>query len=109
MKQTAVEWLEQQLYKAGWEQLTHEEKMNICCTAKMMEKDEISDEVLFEQATVAMEEHYGYGCETEIDAYFRGAKWMQKNMYTEEQVREAMEFARGHHKMTDTQFIETLK
>ena len=38
----------------------------------------ISEKVLFEQATVAMEEHYGYGCETEIDAYFRGAKWMQK-------------------------------
>jgi hypothetical protein len=38
----------------------------------------ISDKVLFEQATVAMEEHYGYGCETEIDAYFRGLKWMQK-------------------------------
>jgi len=38
----------------------------------------ISDEVLFEQATVAMEAHYGYGCETEIDAYFRGLKWMQK-------------------------------
>jgi hypothetical protein len=38
----------------------------------------ISDEVLFEQATVAMEAHYGYGCETEIDAYFRGAKWILK-------------------------------
>lgn len=38
----------------------------------------ISDDVLFEQATVAMEEIYGYGCETEIDAYFRGLKWMQK-------------------------------
>jgi hypothetical protein len=43
MKQTAVEWLEQQLYKAGWEQLTHEEKMNICCTAKMMEKEQIKN------------------------------------------------------------------
>jgi len=43
MKQTTVEWLEQQLYKAGWEQLTHEEKMNICCTAKMMEKYQIID------------------------------------------------------------------
>ena len=43
MKQTAVEWLEQQLYKAGWEQLNHEEKMNICCTAKMMEKEQIID------------------------------------------------------------------
>jgi uncharacterized pyridoxal phosphate-containing UPF0001 family protein len=41
MKQTATEWLEQQLYKAGWEQLNHEEKMNICCTAKMMEKEQI--------------------------------------------------------------------
>lgn len=38
----------------------------------------ISDEVLFEQAIVAMEQMYGYGCETEIDAYFRGAKWMQE-------------------------------
>ena len=38
----------------------------------------ISDKVLFEQATVAMEEIYGYGCDSEIDAYFRGAKWMQK-------------------------------
>lgn len=40
----------------------------------------ISDEVLFEQATVAMEEVYGYGCETEIDAYFRGAKWILKQL-----------------------------
>ena len=40
---TAVEWLEQQLYKAGWEQLTHEEKMNVCCTAKMMEREQIID------------------------------------------------------------------
>jgi len=39
---------------------------------------QLSDKVLFEQATVAMESHYGYGCETEIDAYFRGAKWMEK-------------------------------
>jgi hypothetical protein len=42
-KQTAVEWLEQQLYKAGWEQLTHEEKMNMCCSAKLMEKEQIID------------------------------------------------------------------
>jgi hypothetical protein len=38
----------------------------------------ISDEVLFKQATVAMKEIYGSGCETEIDVYFRGAKWMEK-------------------------------
>ena len=41
MKQTAVEFLEQQLYKAGWEQLTHEEKMNIFCSAKLMEQEQI--------------------------------------------------------------------
>jgi hypothetical protein len=45
---------------------------------KGKEKFTISDEVLFEQATVAMEQIYGYGCETEIDAYFRGAKWILK-------------------------------
>jgi hypothetical protein len=43
MKQSAVEFLEQQLYKAGWEQLTHEEKMNIFCSAKLMEKEQIID------------------------------------------------------------------
>ena len=70
---------------------------------KLIDKD------IFNQAILAMEEMYGSGCETEIDAYFRGAKWMQKNIYTEEQVREAMEFARGHSKMTDTQFIKQFK
>ena len=38
----------------------------------------ISDKDIFDQATLAMEEWYGSGCETEIDAYFRGAKWMQQ-------------------------------
>jgi hypothetical protein len=38
---TAVEWLEQQLYKTGWDQLTHEEKMNICCTAKLIEIEQM--------------------------------------------------------------------
>lgn len=41
MKQTAVEWLEQELYESGWEQLTHEEKMNICCSAKLIEIDQM--------------------------------------------------------------------
>jgi uncharacterized protein with ParB-like and HNH nuclease domain len=45
---------------------------------KLIDKD------IFEQATVAMEEHYGYDCETEIDAYFRGAKWMQKQFKQQE-------------------------
>ena len=29
-------------------------------------------------------------------------------LYTEEQVRQAMDFVRGYHRMSDTQFIETL-
>jgi hypothetical protein len=33
----------------------------------------------------------------------------EERIYTEEDIRKAMEFARGYHKMTDTQFIETLK
>lgn len=39
---------------------------------KLIDKD------IFDQAILAMEEMYGSGCETEIDAYFRGAKWMEK-------------------------------
>lgn len=38
---TAIEWLEQQLYSGGWETLTHEERMNICGTAKLKEKEQI--------------------------------------------------------------------
>lgn len=41
MKQTAVEWLEQQLYKSSWDEMTHEERMNICCTAKLIEIDQM--------------------------------------------------------------------
>lgn len=42
--------------------------------------EKLIDKDIFEQATLAMEERYGSGCEEEIDAYFRGAKWMQKNL-----------------------------
>jgi len=41
-----------------------------------------TDDVLFQQAILAMEEMYGSGCDAEIDAYFRGAKWMQKQLTT---------------------------
>jgi len=41
---------------------------------KLIDKD------IFDQATLAMEEHYGSGCQEEIDAYFRGAKWMQEQL-----------------------------
>lgn len=41
---------------------------------KLLDKD------IFDQAILAMEERYGSDCEEEIDAYFRGAKWMQENL-----------------------------
>ena len=84
MKQTAVEWLAEQLIESHYsdvidkaKEMEKEQMNHIVDTNKM-----VSDKVLFEQATVAMEEHYGYDCETEIDAYFRGAKWMQKQFKT---------------------------
>jgi hypothetical protein len=43
------------------------------------------------------------------DAYINGYNKAKETLYTEEQVREAMEFARGHSKMTDTQFIKQFK
>ena len=89
-KKTAVEWLSNQAYEL-FEQYsegkfdriqlnkfmadaTNQAKINHIDDTNEM----LLDKVLFEQATVAMEEHYGSGCETEIDAYYRGAKWMQK-------------------------------
>ena len=41
---------------------------------KLIDKD------IFNQAILAMEEMYGSGCDAEIDAYFRGAKWMQQEL-----------------------------
>lgn len=40
---TAVQWLEEQLYKSGWDKLTHVEKLNICATAKLMEREQIEN------------------------------------------------------------------
>lgn len=42
--------------------------------------EKLIDKDIFDQAILAMEERYGSGCEEEIDAYFRGAKWMQKQL-----------------------------
>lgn len=54
---------------------------------KMMEnyssQTEISDDDIFQQAILAMEEIYGSGCEEEIDAYFRGAKWYKEQLKKE--------------------------
>lgn len=55
-----------------------------------------------------------YGDSLELRLAYRagvvdGYNKAEETLYTEEQVREAMEFARGHSKMTDTQFIKQLK
>jgi flagellar biosynthesis/type III secretory pathway protein FliH len=56
------------------------------------------------------EEVYGKGVNQDYEEGFvDGYNKAKETLYTEEQVREAMEFARGHSKITDTQFIETLK
>ena len=49
---------------------------------KMVEDNvqKLIDKDIFDQAILAMEEMYGSGCDSEIDAYFRGAKWMQKEL-----------------------------
>ena len=52
----------------------------ICMDCIVKTNHEISDEEIFKQAILAMEEMYGSGSETEIDAYFRGAKWMQEQL-----------------------------
>jgi hypothetical protein len=44
-------------------------KNNHSSVEKLIDKD------IFNQAILAMEELYGSGCDSEIDAYFRGAKW----------------------------------
>ena len=43
VNKTAVQWLEEQLYKTDWDKLNHEERMNICLTAKLMEMEQIQD------------------------------------------------------------------
>ena len=46
----------------------------VASVQKLIDKD------IFNQAILAMEEMYGSGCDEEIDAYFRGAKWMQQEL-----------------------------
>ena len=50
---------------------------------KVQNKDsfgEISDDEIFNQAILAMEERYGSGCDEEIDAHFRGAVWYREQL-----------------------------
>jgi hypothetical protein len=69
--------------------------------AKEMYKQEISEQ--------AKEMHKQEQDNILAQRYIEGYNKAKENLYTEEQVREAMEFARGHHKMTDTQFIQLQK
>ena len=40
----------------------------------------VSEDEVFKQSIKEMEEWYGSGCDSEIDAYFRGAMWMKKQL-----------------------------
>ena len=55
---------------------------NIKSNSTQLPQQEISDEEIFNQAIKAITEMYGEmygnGYSAEIDAYFRGAKWMKK-------------------------------
>ena len=55
-------------------------KHSVDTNEMVFSQTEISDDKLFQQAIKAMEEMYGSGCDEEIDAYFRGAKWMQEQL-----------------------------
>ena len=61
-------------YWGGLADEAFEKESKINNVHKLIDKD------IFDQAILAMEEHYGYRCETEIDAYFRGAKWMYEQL-----------------------------
>jgi hypothetical protein len=42
--------------------------------------EKLIDKDIFNQAILAMEEMYGSGCDSEIDAYFRGAVWYREQL-----------------------------
>ena len=72
----AIDWLFNELWEIPKDKLTWH---SILSKAKEMESSqEISDEEIFKQSIKEMEEWYGSDCKEEIDAHFRGAKWMQK-------------------------------
>ena len=55
----------------------HEDKLVEIPTSS---QTEISDEEIFKQSVLAMEERYGSGCDEEIDAHFRGAVWYREQL-----------------------------
>jgi len=75
---TSIEWLFNELWEVPKDKLTWH---SILSKAKEMESSqEISDEEIFKQSVLAMEERYGSGCDEEIDAHFRGAVWYREQL-----------------------------
>lgn len=60
----------------------NEERISNANIMQDLRVQKLIDKDIFNQAILAMEEMYGSGCDAEIDAYFRGAKWMQKQFKT---------------------------
>ena len=58
----------------------NEERVSNANIMQELRVQKLLDKDIFDQAILAMEEHYGSGCTEEIDAYFRGAKWMQNQL-----------------------------
>lgn len=61
---TAVQWLEEQLYKSGWDNLNHDERMNICSTAKLIEREQIMDALDYGFESIDQEDFINYYNET---------------------------------------------
>ena len=74
------------IYTLYTEVQKNEEIVNNADIMHELRVQKLIDKDIFDQATLAMEEHYGSGCETEIDAYFRGAKWMQQKLINDDKV-----------------------
>jgi hypothetical protein len=53
----------------------NEERVSNAKIMQDLRVQKLIDKDIFDQAILAMEEMYGSGCDAEIDAYFRGAKW----------------------------------
>jgi len=47
---------------------------------------EITDEEIFKQSVLVMEERYGSGCDKEINAHFRGAVWYREQLNSNSEI-----------------------
>lgn len=116
-QQTAVEWLSNQVYEL-FEQYSEGKfdriqlnKFMVDATnqAKLKHIGDLNEMILDNLAEEDDELQFIKKQLENIEHYKLGYNVAQRTLYTEEEIIRAMEFARGHHKMTDTQFLETLK